>query len=575
MRAGSLARPDPWHVRALLLLITASAAPAAAQDPAGSVWSCDGRMVSSVVIERQPPAVIGESAPDWARPFLRVALQHRTTQASAVRPFLLLEEGEPCSELLRAESERQLRAQPYLADAVVSVISDGAEGVRVAVSTVDEIPLVIGARARGGRIAGVKYGSVNAMGEGLHATAEWREGFAYRDGVGARFTNYHAFASPARFSLTLERTPTTVLGALALERPLLTSYQRVAWHAGVSDGSGYASFTRRDAPRLALAVDHSRFDAGGIWRLGGETRRVFAGPLVSHDRFTATSQAVVITDSGFVADPDPALIGRYAPLSRTRVAGAVGLRLLSFVTVRGFDALAGAQDLGRGVQLAAIAGRSFASDGDGNVFGLDVYGGAGGTTSFVGARGQWEAERRDRGEWRDAVLSGRLVWYLRRSERRTLVASGDFAGAWASRLPFQLPLGDQAGVRGYADSRIVGARRAVVRAEQRWTVGNFTRFATVGAAGFADVGGVWRGSVPFGESSGLRVGMGVALLAAVPAQSRRTFRVDLALPLLSDPDAKYEVRIGTSAPLRMLGREPRPISSIRSIIPRSAIFGLP
>ena len=173
------------------------------------------------------------------------------------------------------------------------------------------------------------------------------------------------------------------------------------------------------------------------------------------------------------------------------------------------------------------------------------------------------------------MLSGRLVWYLRQSERRTLVASGDFAGAWASRLPFQLPLGDQAGVRGYADSRIVGARRAVVRAEQRWTVGNFTRFMTIGAAGFADVGGVWRGSVPFGESSGVRIGMGVALLAAVPAQSRRTFRIDLALPVVSDPDAKYEVRIATSAPLRMLGREPRPLSSIRSIIPRSAIFGLP
>ena len=562
-------------VRLLALLIVAWPAAIAAQGRPGVAWECDGSIVSSVAIERQPPTVIGESAPEWARPVLGVALQHRTTRATAVRPFLLLEEGQPCSEVLRAESERLLRAQPYLADATIVAAPDGAGGVRLDVATVDEVPLVIGARASRGRVSGVRYGSSNAYGEGMYASAEWREGFAYRDGVGVRFINYHAFGEPIRFSLDLARTPSSALGALALELPLLTSHQRFSWHAGVSDGSGYASFVRPQGAAIALAVDRSRLDLGGTFRLGREQRRMFAGPFVTHERVDPAAHAVVITDTGFVVDPDPALRGRFGPVHRTRVAGVIGVRLLSFLRVDGFDGLLGAQDVGRGVQIATVAGRSFVSGGDGSVFGVDLYAGTGTTTSFVAVRGQWEGEKQHGGSWADAIAGGRIAWYHKPTERRTLIVSGDFAGAWGARVPYQIPLGDQGGIRGYRDSRAMGGRRMVARAEHRWVLGNVTRFMVVGVAGFADAGAIWAAGVPYGRNSGIRTGAGFALLAAVPPRSRRMLRLDAALPLVRDPDASYELRATVSAPLRMFWRDPGAIASIRTIVPASGVFRLP
>lgn len=564
-------------MRPRLIALLACAWPAAvpAQAPPGESWRCDGTTVTSIVIERQPPTIIGRSAPGWARPVLRAALQHRTTQPSAIRPFLVLEEGEACTEFRRAESERLLRAQPYLADAAITAVPDANGGARITVSTVDDVPLVIGGRASGGRISGVKYGSSNLGGEGLYAAGEWREGFAYRDGFGVRFVNHHAFGQPNRFTLVLERSPLNAHVGLALERPLLTVHQRLAWHASASDGSEYTGFVRRDGPSLALAVDQSRLDLGSTFRIGGERRRLFAGPVFSHQRVDPAGEGVEISDSGLVANADPELVGRYAPVRRTRVAGSAGLRLLSFTRVRGFDALAGAQDVARGMQVAAVIGRSVAGTTSGAVVGGEVYLGAGGQSRFVAVRGQWEGEQARGGGWADAITSGRAVWYEVLSERRTLVASGEFAGAWGAQVPYQLPLGRQAGVRGYHDSHAAGARRALARAEHRWTLGSFTRFALLGASAFADVGAVWAGDVPYGSNSGVRSSLGAALLASVPQQSRRTIRLDLAVPVTRDPDASYEIRVSTSAPLREFWRDPGSIRAIRTISPPSGALGLP
>lgn len=527
------------------------------------------------MIEREPPTIIGRAAPGWARPVLRAALQHRTTKPAAIRPFLELAEGGACTEFRRAESERLLRAQPYLADAAVIATPDGSGGARIEVTTVDEVPLVIGGQAAGGRISGVTFGSSNLGGEGLLASGEWREGFAYRDGLGVRFVNHHAFARPDRFSLVLERSPLSAHVGLALERPLLTVHQRLAWRASASDGSEYRRFVRREGPPLALGVDQSRVDLGGIFRVGGERRRVFAGPIVSHQRVDPAAAGVEISDSGLVANADPQLAGRYAPVRRTRVAGSVGLRWLSFARVRGFDAIDGAQDVARGVQAAAVVGRTVAGTTRGTVIGGEVYLGAGGQSRFLAVRAQWEGEQTGGGEWADAITGGRVVWYEVLSDRRTLVASGDFAGAWGSRMPYQMPLGRQAGVRGYRDSRAAGARRAVARAEHRWTLGSFTRFVLLGASAFADVGAVWAGDVPYGSNSGVRSSLGAGLLASVPQRSRRTIRLDLAVPVTRDPDASYELRMTTSAPLREFWRDPASIRGIRTIAPPSGALGLP
>jgi hypothetical protein len=60
-----------------------------------------------------------------------------------------------------------------------------------------------------------------------------------------------------------------------------------------------------------------------------------------------------------------------------------------------------------------------------------------------------------------------------------------------------------------------------------------------------------------------RVGAGVGLLAAVPAGSKRTWRVDLAFPLRSDGRSRWEVRVTTTNANRVEWREPRDMARSR------------
>ena len=64
--------------------------------------------------------------------------------------FLLLREGDACNELRRAESERILRAQPFIADASIDVVPSvlgGAGAVDLIVRTSDEVAVVLGGAA--------------------------------------------------------------------------------------------------------------------------------------------------------------------------------------------------------------------------------------------------------------------------------------------------------------------------------------------------------------------------------------------------------------------------------------------
>ena len=67
-----------------------------------------------------------------------------------IRRYLALQLGDRCTEVRRAESERILRAQPFLADATVLAYDDGQGGVTLNVTTVDEVSLILGVGIGGG-----------------------------------------------------------------------------------------------------------------------------------------------------------------------------------------------------------------------------------------------------------------------------------------------------------------------------------------------------------------------------------------------------------------------------------------
>ena len=547
-----------------------------AQQPDTTLARCDGRRVTGIVLRATPPPIIGDEAPGWSRPILRALLQHRTSRPSAVRPFVVPDEGEACDSFRLAESERLLRAQPYIADADIRVLPGDRDGVRLEVETVDEIPLVLGVSLRDGDLSKLKYGSSNLLGRGLYAAAEWERGFAYRDAFGARFVHHHVLGRPIRLTMAAERDQLGHGGELAVERPYYTDFQRTAWHAGARESRHYLAFTRPAGPDLSLPYDRTVAEAGGVFRLGRGGVVVFAGPFVSYERGEPVGDAVVAADTGLAADPDPTLDGRYPAFERTSLTGVVGLRFLRYLQVMGFDALLGPQDAGVGTQLAGAIGRSVGTGDGAWVAAADHYAGAGTSRSFVALRTQWEG-RREPGGWVNLVGSGRLAWYTKPSPTGTMILGAEYSGASRERHPFQLSLGhDDGGVRGYDDTRVVGAHRAVLRAERRWVIGGVSDWLALGVAGFADAGKMWAGDVPYGRTTGLRTSLGTSLLAAVPRQSRRLVRLDVAVPLSRDADAAgYEVRVAVTKPIATFWREPGDVGRVRAIMPRGGTVAWP
>ncbi len=546
-------------------------------DTTRSPVSCDGKVISEILVIRQPPTILAKVKPTWIRPAVAIAIQHRNTKADAITPFLQVQQGEECSDFRLAESARVLRAQPYLADAEVHAFPDDSGGVLVEVTTVDEVPLVFSVSASHGSLSRLTYGNSNIMGDGLYAALEWRQGFAYRDGFGARFTNYHAFHGPNAASITVERFPLSSNYAATLSHPFYTQFQRMGWFGGVRRTTDYVSFIRPDDLTVSLGTGRTQWDLGGVFRVGGGRGHFFAGPLISQQRITTDAAARIITDTGFVSSPDTLIDGRYPVQDETRLAAVVGMRFLRYQRVYGFDALNGSQDVGRGIQLSALIGRGVGAGDHGAVVSADLYAGTGSETSFLALRTQWESQRRpNEGFWGDVVGSGRLAWYYKPSDHGTWISSLELSGGWRERTPFQLTIGDrQGGVRGYHDARIPGARRLVMRVERRWVLGGITRFDNVGIAAFGDAGKMWAGNVPYGMTSEVKASVGLSLLAAVPKQSRRLMRIDFAMPVVRTPHTGLQVRAGITTPILGLWREPRDVARARSLALSSDIFTWP
>jgi hypothetical protein len=150
----------------------------------------------------------------------------------------------------------------------------------------------------------------------------------------------------------------------------------------------------------------------------------------------------------------------------------------------------------------------------------------------------------------------------------------ELSGAWSMTLPLQLALSDRrGGVRGYRGSDEAGARRAVLRFEERLSLGGVGGIAGLGIAGFGDLGKLWAGDVPFGTTTAVRPGLGLGILASVPRGSQRVFRLDLAVPLVRDgPTRSWSLRLSSSMPYEAFWREPNDLRRMRAGRPVSELL---
>jgi len=556
----------------------------AAQDTARVVSPCDGRVVSAIDIQPRTPYYAGFGGA-W-QPLARgLTAIHAVTRPQVIRNFLALHVGEPCTELRREESERILRAQPFLAEVRVTPYDDGQGGVGVAVVTADEISLQGGlaVRSQAPHVTEATLGEGNLSGQGISVVGAWANGLGLRDRYSGRITDYTVFGKPYELSLQGTRD---VLGGYwtgTFVHPFFTDLQRFAWIAQAGERRTYVGFLNSAMPLSPYLDMRRRFaQLGGVSRLqGGPGHLTLLGLSISDEREAPGSQPVLLPPGeGTRPDTNPGLVARYSQFNATRINLLGGVRDVRFLRVRGFDALSGEQDIMLGTEIGVIAGRSvqlLGSSTNDLFLGSGGYVGIGSPRFLLAAQATGET-RRDLAlsSWNDMFVAGRGALYWKPISVHTVIVSEEYSLGFDSRVPFALTFADpRGGVRGFGGSLVAGGERSVTRFEERWLMGSIKSLGEIGVAGFADVGRIWAEGVPYGVNSPTAIGVGFSVLAAVPVHSKRLWRIDFAFPVTPDPNAKFTVRFTSTNGSERFYIEPRDIALARTQSVPTQVFQYP
>lgn len=549
------------------LAIGLAAAPVPAQEalvpspPADTTVPCDGLTVSSVEVATSRPAFKG-GLEWWRRTARFFGLHHQTTSRGLVRRFVSLEPGNRCTEFRRSESERILRAQPFLADATVKTRRVG-DGVLVDVATVDEVPVIAGARVSGTSVRAVNLGTLNAFGAGMRFEGRWEDGVTYRNGYGAEVGHNQLFGRPYSVFVDAAKRPLGGHFVAAVNHPFYTDLQKIAWHTGFTQSRDFARLRRPDRTELLQPVDRSMWNVGGVLRFGPPHKLGLIGGMVLGERVVPHHEFRLVDSTTGHSAPTTDTVGvkRFETYDANSVAGVLGVRALTYIRVRGLDALAAEQDVATGAQAGVMLGiNPWAEDPLSESFAsFDAYAAGQRGRNLVGARLDAESLLDlQKNEWKHMIASGRAAWYVQPKQRWVSEFAIEGAGVWRTIVPFQLELGDRrGGLRGYAASREAGAQRLLARLEQRVDLWRYRETkAAIGAGAFVESGRIWAGDVPFGIATPIRSSAGVAVLAAIPANSQRTLRAEVAMPFTRAHGAKTELRFTIREPWRGFWFEP-------------------
>lgn len=550
----------------------------AARAQAGNAVKCDGQIISDVQVQTRPP-YYPRHGKWWESPIGILSSIHTNTKPDVVRRFLILEPGMQCDDRRRSESERLLRAQPFIASANVSAYDDGNGGVILVAQTTDELTTIVdgGTSPTSPYLSSITLGDANFRGDARYVSAHWAHGHV-RDYYGIQYTDYQFLGRPWHLDVQGLRGDAGISNWLVgAEHPFLTDEQRFAWRAIALDHQDLYSFRRSNDTSAVVDFARKFVDVGGVVRLGQPGRLSLFGLSLSSEDDTPAIPPVPTPGV-----PYDTLIGILSRHKNARLNLLWGIRSIDFIRVERFDALNAAQDVEAGFQLGTLLGRSLEVLGstDDDIFlASNLYAGAGNKRTFAYLQATMEGRNSYSSDaWDGIIGSAHISMYQRLMGSHTLVGTVDWAGIWKQRVPVQLPLGEWGGgVRGYHASPDAGNIRFVSRLEDRWYLGKLRDQADVGMAVFGDAGRVWEGDSPlgYGDTTPLKFGAGIGILVAVPPGSRVTYRLDIARALSPDLRAGWEFRVSFQNTLRSLYREPRDVRSGRELVTPSSVFTWP
>ena len=229
---------------ACALMLTLSCASSAWAQALNAV-KCQGQIISDVQVQTRPP-YYPRHGKWYESPIGILSSIHMNTKPDIVRRFLIVEPGQPCDDRRRSESERLLRAQPFIASASVRAFDDGNGGVIIVAQTTDELTTILDGRTKASSpyIAGVTAGDGNFLGDAKYVSVHWAEG-TFRDYFGANYTDYQLFGRAWRLDIQGLRGDAGIGNWLVgVAHPFFTDEQRFAWRAVGLDHQDIYGFRR-------------------------------------------------------------------------------------------------------------------------------------------------------------------------------------------------------------------------------------------------------------------------------------------------------------------------------------------
>ncbi len=545
-------RPVPALVAALAL---AAAVPARAQ--AGSD-ACRNGVISEIFVDNGSVFDVGGDDLDrrfgWAyRSANRI---HVRTRESVIRRELLFAVGDCYVPALLEDSERILRSLSFIADADVFGVRQPDGSQHVVVETRDEWSVRLEPQfdsdEGGVAITGLELREDNLLGTGQHVSAYFKESQGERV-YGAAVGTRQLLGTRLDAELSVARTPVGVSVVQRLAYPFRGENGRWAFRQEIEHQERNFIIFVPDAGadggvrRRYFEEERRSFDVGTVMRLGRRGQLTLFGVALAGE-WTEYPRDYLSVDGGgdrpamrqvIPEEPERPVTG-LDTISSVRVVFLAGQRNVRFQRRRALDVVRGTEDVRLGVEAEVGIGRSLAAFSDDDDLLVDlgfsvasapVRGVLAGVSARAEGRRVYGAEEL---QWRNLFGQADAWAYWRPSDasRHTVVAAATVVGGWRTMVPFQLTMGNRAGLRGLPTHAWPGERRVVASLEHRMYLGwPYPRLFDLGTAVFVDAGKMWAGGDTFGVNSPVEASVGFGLRAAFPPGSRRTYRMDVAVPV--------------------------------------------
>lgn len=508
----------PFFIFSVALLLCLHATPLAAATPRKPRLPA-GLVIASITIETYN--VFDTSAPPENKLIYRGANRaHRKTNEHVIRRELLFEVGDRYDAALIEETERNLRALPFIRRAEASAMVNKQGTVDVIMRTYDSWTLeVVASFKRAGGLTNIKAGLAehNILGEGKAGSAVYsRDGtaesksFSYQN---PQFLHYKRL----RYSMAALNAPGSQNYSLSLERPF-TSIAASAAGGMMSYGKSHLTTTAGEFSRgvIEAGINYGIAIATSTER----TRHVKLGLLTHRVDFQSLSGT----------GPAPP----QEQLTFLQLGG--DWEELDFLTVRRIQKFTHDEDynLGLGVFPAVAWAPSLRAFGTTQAQILpSIVARKGFTVSnqLLLLSSGYSSKYVNGGNG-NRLAGLDATYYVRGLRFQTLAFHAGLNLGWRLDPDSPLVLGEINGLRGYGLKQFQGSRRFLFNIEDRIFVWDeLLRLIDVGAVAFYDSGYAWPSSSSV-KLADLRNSVGLGLrLAPSRSASNDPVRIDLAYAL--------------------------------------------